>query len=284
LPDVILMQMERHPLNRPRFYRPVPVVFDIDDADFLWEHARPLVQECCQDSAAVVAGSRFVAEWAAQWNPRVEIVWTGAPHRPRPRTPSQLHRRLVVAWGHSRPHDYPQEEAFLEAVLLQVAKRISFEYWIFGVRDEFAKELRTERLVGAGIKVRSFPPMPFAEFSRRLEEVAVGMQVLAEDNPFSRGKSFGKILNYLEAGAVVLATSGADHAGFFRSRQNGVLAKSQEEWSEALVWLLENPSVRARLAKQAYTDFLDRLTSRAAARRYDALLRAIMHARAVASS
>ena len=274
-PDAVLMQMERHPLQRPRFYAPVPVVFDMDDADFLWDHARALVEECCRDSTAVVAGSRYLADWARQHNPNVHIIWTGAPDAPLS-APTQLTRKPIVAWGHSCPHDYPHEAEFIQQVLVRAAREVDLEYWLFGVRDPAEGQSLTQHLAAAGVPVRMFPRMPFAEFSARLQEVAVGVQVLAADNPYAQGKSFGKILNYLAAGAVVVASDGADHPLFFQSWQNGVLATSVDDWVRAIVRLLQSPAERERIAGRALADYRERLTLHAIAARYDAVLRTVM--------
>ncbi len=274
-PDVVLIQLERHPLNRPRFYESVPVVFDIDDADFLWDHARALVEECCRDSAAVVAGSRFVANWAQQHNPNVKIIWTGALREPV-QPPTQMSRRNVVAWGHSCPENYPAEAEFIQDVLIRAAREVDLEFWLFGVKEARDGVRLTGRLVAAGIPVRVFPLMSFEAFSTQLEEVAIGIQVLATDNPYSQGKSFGKILNYLAAGTVIIASEGADHSLFFDSWRNGVLASSQEAWADAIVRLLKSPAEREHIARQAFSDFRSRLTGRAMATQYDAVLRSVM--------
>ncbi len=272
-PDIVLMQMERHPLNRPRLYAPFPVIFDIDDADFLWEHAHDLVVECCRDSVEVIAGSHFVGEWASKYNFNVNVIWTGAASNSAESPPSQLERKNIVAWGHSRPFDYPKEAEFIEQVLVRVAQRLPVEYWIFGIKKGADSTTLTSRILKAGITVRTFEPMSFNAFSKHLERVAVGLQVLAPENLYSQGKSFGKILNYLTAGTVVVGSRGADHSMFFDSGRNGLLAESVDEWVDAIVWLLSNPNEREKIARQGYMDFQKRLSLTAVAAQYDKLFR-----------
>lgn len=272
-PDMILMQMERHPLNRPRLYEPFPVVFDIDDADFLWDHARHLVEECCRDSVAVTAGSQYVAQWASAYNKNVHVIWTGSPTISSNEVQSQLERKPIVAWGHSRPLDYPKESEFIEQVLIRVAQKTAVEYWIFGVKDSNSISDLKSRLSQANVDIRVFPPMSFTSFSKQLESVAIGLQVLSPENIYSNGKSFGKILNYLSARACVVASRGADHSLFFESGRNGLLVETVDEWADAIVWLLNNPGERERMSSEAYKDFTDRLTTRAVGSQYDRLFR-----------
>ena len=113
-PDVIVLQMQRHPLNRPKFYPGYPAVFDIDDADFLDEKCVDAVRECCEGSAAVTAGSRFVADWCGKFNQHVSVIWTAASvpaTRPQPRPRD---RQPIVTWAQSVPDRYPAERALVK--------------------------------------------------------------------------------------------------------------------------------------------------------------------------
>lgn len=275
-PDLIMMQMERHPLNRPRFYHPYPVIFDIDDADFLWEHAHDIVIECIRDSAGVIAGSRYVAEYAGKFNPSVEVVWTGGPAQEAIGGLPQADRPNIVAWGHSRPLDYPAEAEFIQSVLIEVGNRIPVEYWIFGCDTNQDHSKLADRLMASGIKVRFHHSMSNEKFTQKLGEVAIGLQVLSDINEFSRGKSFGKILNYLCAGVVVVASNSAEHPLFFRNGVNGYLASSQSEWVDAITDLLRDPVRRAELSVNAFQQYKEQLTVRAAAAKYDVFFRNVV--------
>ncbi len=272
-PDVILMQMERHPLNRPQLYKPFPVIFDIDDADFLWEHANEIVTECCKGSTAVIAGSRFIEKWVRQHNKNTQIIWTASPLKEIKIDLSQVERKPVVAWGHSRPQDYPSELNFIKKILEKVVEEISIEFWLFGVPDnEIGKKLK-EDISETGVAVSTFSPMPFEQFTKKLSSVPIGLQVLSSDNSYSEGKSFGKILNYLLAKTCVIASPGADHSLFFNSGTNGILAESVNEWVDAIVWLLKNPVERSCMAENAYLDFQRHLTTNAVGEEYNLMLR-----------
>src|SRR5215470_14062060 len=108
-PDVILLRQSRHPLNRPRFYGGVPCVFDADDADILDPACRDAVIECCRDSAAVIAGSRYLAKAFSPYNDRVAVVWTGTFLGQSHRVAPSAGRAPILAWAASDPHAYPHE-------------------------------------------------------------------------------------------------------------------------------------------------------------------------------
>jgi len=274
--DVILMQMERHPLNRPKFYNACPVIFDIDDADFLWDYARPIVEECCKDADLVTAGSTYVAEWASPYNSNVRVIWTGANY-PDTNFRSQLARKPIVAWGHSRPQHYLAEAEFIQDILIEVAKQTEVEYWAFGVNDEETKKLVTNKVSKAKINVKTFSSMSFEEFIVQLENTAIGIQFLSPDNTYSQGKSFGKILNYILAGTVVVASNSAEHPKFFSHQINGMLAQTKEEWVDAIVYLLNSPNQRKKLSENAYASYLDKLSINAVSAKYDLEMRNLLN-------
>src|SRR5262249_9596101 len=85
-PDVILLQKGRHPANWPRYYPGIPIVFDLDDADFLDPKEVGQLEACSSQSQGVIAGSRYVADWCRRLNPNVTVIWTGSP-APRKRAP-----------------------------------------------------------------------------------------------------------------------------------------------------------------------------------------------------
>jgi hypothetical protein len=278
-PNLIYMQMERHPLNRPHLYRRFPVVFDIDDADFLWEHARDAVEACCRDSVGVTAGSNFVADYAKSYNENVEVIWTGGPDASGLRGRPQHSRGNIIAWGHSRPLDYPAEADFIQQVLLEVSRRMPIEYWIFGCGEQQGRSALANRLEGSAVRVRFFESLPYDVFTSKLSEVAIGLQVLAEKNEFSRGKSFGKVLNYVSAGVVVVASNAADHPLFFRNNENGCLATDFQEWVDTISGLLQAADRRQKLSVTAFADYKRLLTVDAAARRYHKFFSAILQIR-----
>jgi hypothetical protein len=267
-PDVILLQQSRHPLNRPRYYAGTPCVFDADDADILDPTCRDDVIECCTESAAVVAGSRFLADEFRRYNPRVKVVWTGTYLQPSPQMVPNRFRLPSVAWATSNAIGYSHEAEFVREVIVRLAKRTQFSYLQYGVgadqRDAVEKFLAPIRRAGVPVKV--FQPIAYKQFVTSLESVAVGLQPVSVENPFSRGKSFGKLLAYLTADVAIVASHAVDHPLFFRDCVNGVLAPNDvDRWVEGAALLLQDPSQRARMVANARADFQARLTTAFAA-------------------
>jgi glycosyltransferase involved in cell wall biosynthesis len=276
-PDVILLQQSRHPLNRPRFYPTIPCVFDADDADILDPRCEASAIECCRESAAVIAGSRFLASLFRQHNPKVHIVWTGSYLAPLARTTPCEKRGPVVAWAHSDPLAYPVEAALVRDAMMRLAEKATFTFCLYGVKDsartaEFLAPLRAK-----GVDVQTFPLMPYPRFVHSLRSVAVGLHPVCIGNEFSRGKSFGKLLAYLVAGVAVITSDAVDHALFFKHRHNGILVEENAQaWADACRELLTEPGFRGQLAAQGRSDYAARLTTRRAAELISPLLHKVI--------
>lgn len=273
-PDVVVMQGARHALNRPALYPDQRIVFDMDDADFHLPHLAGPVQDAMAHVTGVMAGSRYIADWClAAGAPRADVVWTGAPVTRQP-APPQPSRPPVIAWAQTRPMTYLGEAAWVRDVITKLgAARPGITLRLFdrqpGDDPGFAAGFAMP-----GVTVEWREALPYAGYLRALEDVALGFAPLAPDAPFSRGKSFGKILGYLDRHVPVLASDAGEPAAFFTD-QTGVLSSSVEVWSAEAKRLLDDAEARQSLAEAASADFERRLSVAASAQAADRVLRAI---------
>ena len=272
-PDVILLRQSRHPLNRPALYAPVPCVFDADDADIDYQPGEVL--GCLRGSVAVVAGSRRMAEVFRQHNSQVSVIWTGTYASQPAAAAANEKRHPVITWAHSVPSLFPGERALLREVLLRLAARHKFQFHLYGQKETEPDALGDLRdpLAQAGVGVKVFGLLPYRQFIESLGQAAIGLNPVCMDNGWSRGKSFGKVLAYIAAGAAVITSPELDYPLFFRDRENGCFAGSVEEWVESCSHLLEHPQERGRIARQAAADMACRLSSTRAAQLLDGVLR-----------
>lgn len=274
-PHIIILQKSRHPLNRPRFYKDSICVFDIDDAEFLDENAREGAVECLRQSDHIVAGSRFVSDYARQHNPIVDIVWTSS-------TPRILPKRTkldppVVTWAVSSASGYA-EELSLVISALNVVKSRNWQFWLFGAKDLQEGRLMVKPIEEKGILCRVFPFMDYEAFLRMLEDTSIGLAPLVPSvSKFSAGKSFGKVLGYLNCDVAIVASDSADHPLFFNHGINGFLASDATQFAESIDLLLSNPALRQRITACARHDYMERLSTEAAARKMDSILRPLVN-------
>lgn len=270
-PDIVLMQGARHPLNRPAFYPGHRIVYDMDDADFHLPHLAGPVAEAMPEVDAVIAGSAYVADWCVAAGARAaHVVWTGTPVSPRPRRP-QAGRPPIVAWAQTRPASYVREAAMVRSVMARVASRrpgVTLRLYDRHATDDpaFAESFRCP-----GLTVEWCRTSRYRDYLASFDDVAVGLAPLCPESPFSRGKSFGKVLAYLDRNVPVVGSDACEHGRFFTA-DTGVITNDPEAWADGVVALLGTASMREAMAEQAFAAFVARLSTTAAAARVDAVL------------
>lgn len=273
-PDVLLMQGVRHPFNRPDLYPALPIVMDMDDADFHLPHLAGPLAGAMPRIACLIAGSRYIAEWGrGAGAPRTEVVWTGTPVSPRPHTPQSV-RGPVIAWGQTRPMTYAREASLVRQVMRRVAAArpgVTLRLYDRRAGDDpgFA-----ESFAAPGLTVEWCAAMPYDAYLASFDDVAVGLAPLCPETPFSRGKSFGKVLAYLDRKVAVVGSEAGEHGAFFTG-ETGVITNDPDAWQEGVLSLLGAPDRRERQVNGAFDAFLRCLTSDVAGKHVDAVLRGV---------
>ena len=105
-----------------------------------------------------------------------------------------------------------------------------------------------------------------------LVRFAVNIAPLEPGNPFCEAKSE---LKYFEAALAGVPTIASPSGPFERAiipGVTGVLARTEDEWYEALTSLLRDPALRARMAQAAYHDSLAQFGPQARARAFGLML------------
>jgi glycosyltransferase involved in cell wall biosynthesis len=156
---------------------------------------------------------------------------------------------------------------------------VKFQFRLYGVSDPSAIAELLSAAEQFAVPVKTHPFLPYRQFIDSLSHVAVGLQPIAVESPFSRGKSFGKVLAYLAADVAVVASDALDHPLFFRHAENGMLARSLEDWIAHTARLLQDPKFRQSLADQAWQDFSHNLSTESAAQKMKTVFETVLRPR-----
>ena len=274
-PDLLVMQGARHALNRPALYPGLPVVYDMDDADFHLPHLAGQVTVAMRQVAGVIAGSAYIANWVrAAGAPRADVVWTGAEISPGPRVP-QSERPGIVAWAQTAPASYRAEADLVREVMARLARqRPGVVLRLYGrTEDDDSGFAAWFREAGIGVEWRK--KTLYRDYLASFDDVAVGLAPLCTEAPFVRGKSFGKVLAYMDRHVPVIASATCEHEAFF-DRASGVVSNDPEVWVRELDRLLGDAEARQSMAEAAFRQYRLRLTLEEAARRVDGILRSYL--------
>lgn len=276
-PDLVLLQKTRHPLNRMEYLSDWPVVLDLDDADFLDVAEKPYLEEARERALGVICGSRFIENWARAGAQReTKIVWTANVIGAGP-WPDHATRKPIVTWAQSDPFAYKTCWDMVVQVCLDAAAqgaRFTLRLYNWKGGD---KHPDLERLRAVGVALELMPMMPYDAFMRSLRDVAIGLSPVAIEHAgdFNQGKSFGKILGYLDAKVPVICSDEVDHALFFTS-EAGVVSNDLKEWSRSIVELLASPEKRTNMSEAAFALYESQMSLDVAARSVDDFLRDVM--------
>ena len=271
-PDIVMMQGARHALNRPALYPGYPVFYDMDDADFHLDHLQAPVRDAMADVAGVIAGSRYVADWCrAAGAAQADVVWTGAPLSRRVWQP-QTRRRAVIAWAQTRPMTYRREAELVRATVARIGGQHPVTLRLYD-RQEGDDPGYAKSFDAPGVTVEWHKTCRYRDYLASFDDVALGLAPFCPQSPFSRGKSFGKVLAYLEARVPVIGSDACEHGAFFDDT-TGVITNDPAQWVQAAVHLLQNASARQSMGDAAHAQFRRKLTVSASAARLDGIFRA----------
>lgn len=232
--------------ERLAFRRNLPVVYDFDDA-FHHHHesvGNPILRRLLtgklepllRGAAAVCCGNEYLRSYAAQFCGNSHVIPTVVDtelYRPREAGPAP--EKPVIGWIGS-----PSNWCNLRPLL--------------PVLERATKAGARVRVIGAGAQAERdrFLGLELIEWSEEteIEEVRrmdIGIMPLL-DLPFQRGKSGYKLIQYMACGLPVIASPVGVNSDIV-TPGNGILARSPDEWEQALTILLGNPDLRARMGE-----------------------------------
>ncbi len=261
LPDLAVIHREAVPRGnswvlRRLARRGVPYVYDFDDAIYLaprafvreGEDSRTAmtrgkdpgeVDVLLRGAVLVLAGNETLAAHAREAGARrVTVLPTPVDvetFRPRPR-PDRAGALPLVGWIGSPTATYCLRD--VAPALARAAERVPFRLLVVGASGPV-------EVPGVEVERREW------SLAREGEDYAsldVGVYPLP-DNPWTRGKCGFKALLYQACGVPCVASPVGVNRDAVRDGETGFLASTPEEWTDRLVTLLADPSLRRRMGE-----------------------------------
>ena len=108
-----------------------------------------------------------------------------------------------------------------------------------------------------------------------LQAIDIGLYSLPADEWVS-GKSGLKAIQYMMMGLPCVATDVGTTSLIIWDGENGLLVRTESEWLQALVRLLDDPGLRRRLGEAARRDAVEKYSTKAVAAQYRDVLSRVM--------
>src|SRR5690606_22276497 len=180
-----------------------------------------------------ICGNAYLQAYAARFCRRTEIVPTVVDttiYRPRSRPKRGA---VTVGWIGS-PSTWPYVRPLLPTLEASAAQ--------YGVNVV---------AVGAGPKADRNPSVEHLAWSHdgeigMIQNMDIGIMPLP-DEPWARGKCGYKLIQYMACGLPVIASPVGVNAEIVEHGVNGYLARTDEEWAEAIRRLATDPQLRAQM-------------------------------------
>jgi glycosyltransferase involved in cell wall biosynthesis len=252
--DVVLVHREALPfpttvLERVLKDKVKRLVFDFDDAIYLpqpfpsspvvsWLRSPRKFGAMISAADVTIAGNGHLAERAIRYSSNVVVIPTPVDtERITPRTGRRSGDRLVIGWmgSGSTAHYLAEVAEPLSAVLRQ---HPHVELAIVGAG--IPRALRQERV--------SARPWSLSGEAEDLQSFDIGIMPLP-DNEWTRGKCAYKALQYMSAGVATVSSAVGVTPELVIDGENGLLARSKDEWMACLSSLIGDAGMRWRLGK-----------------------------------
>lgn len=215
---------------------PPRYIVEFDDALYLI-HPRKFPQ-VLKKATAVIAGNRWLAEYAAQYNQNVHVIPTVLDTNafsPGPRAKSQ---KVCIGWS-GLEYNFGYLKTF-SPVLKRLALRFP----------------TVEIVVLSGSPPQNLDfPFRFVKWNSQTEasqinEFDIGIMPLKDDE-WSRGKCGMKLLQFMSLSIPAVASAVGVNTMILRDGFNGFLAKTEQEWEDRLSMLVLDEQLRNRLGREA---------------------------------
>ncbi|MFB6216242.1 MAG: glycosyltransferase, partial [Candidatus Aenigmatarchaeota archaeon] len=223
-----------------------PVVFDIDDAEFI--KMKKKTEMLFRESDAVLAGSHYIKEEAERFNDNVTLLPTGIDtenFRPMPQIQSE-EDKFIVGWVGAAKSHRDNLELIIEP-FEQLSREIDkLELRLIGMNG--ADELK-EKFKRSDISADLIDWVNHEQIPEEINKFDVGIMPLV-DNPWNRGKCALKALEYMSCGIPTVVSDVGENPQAVKQGDAGVMVENTiSSWKSAVSRLYRKPVERERLGE-----------------------------------
>lgn len=211
-----------------------PVVFDLDDAVWVFEKVGPTAKAIAA-ATELFAGNEYLADWAGRYNRNVTLVPTTVDTRRFQPAPS-LHSPFTIGWIGTSSN--------LKYLHLATAAIKKFLATHGDARFVIVSDAAPDFIKFDGRKF-IFKQWNADSEAADINSFSVGIMPLTDDE-WTRGKCGAKLLQYMACGVPVVASPVGFNSGLL-SHEVGFAASTEQDWAWAFEKVWAEPQAAAAL-------------------------------------
>jgi len=277
-----------------QFYKGNKVIFDFDDSIWLLDTSPEnkkfeflkdpdKTKNNIRHAHAVIAGNAFLADYAKRFNTNVFII---------PTTVDTAFHKPLRGFDSAQPPIFPLaetsgvNESIDKKIVIGWSGSIStikhFEMVIPVLKKIQAKfpGIIEIHVIGQGSYAHPELEIVSKNWSsatevENIQAFDIGIMPLPNDE-WVKGKCGLKGLSYMACGVATVMSPVGVNTAIIEHDKNGLLASTDEEWFDALSYLIENPAIRARLGDAGRQTVVEKYSVEANKHRYLAVLKSLI--------
>ena len=230
----------------------IPVIYDFDDpiwlpyrspSNSMWSRLKCPAKTAtiCSLASVVIVGNRLLASYAKRFARNVHVIPSTIDLQRYPaRRPTRVDGVATLGWTGS--HSTLPFLSSVEGALKAVAAVRPFRLAVISNRESYSLDGLADRLVARQWRAESE--------AQDLADVDIGLAPFTSSG-WTPWRCHGKILQYMAAGAVPVASPVGIVPDYIEDGKNGFLAASEQEWIARLCLLIDNPELRRDMGRAA---------------------------------
>lgn len=250
-----------------------PIIFDFDDAIFLththeanklfgWAKFAKKTDVICRLSNAITVGNEWLADYARKHNKNVTVIPSSVDTDFYLPKEAKSNKKVVVGWTGSSTSQTHLE--MFVPLLREISEKLPIEIHVHSDREpdladvpyiwhKWAVDNEVEVISNFDIGIM---PMP--------------------DDEWSQGKCSMKALLYMSLGVPTVCSDIGMNREVINHGENGFLAKTNQDWFQAIQTLVNDESLREKMGKKSRQTVVEKYSMRKCAKLFaDVVLKTV---------
>lgn len=250
------------------------MIFDFDDPIYVHSYLKTKI--FCQMANLVITCTHGQAQWARQWNPRVEIIHIAVAAGEYVKSTKDYavpQEKILIGWtgvGPEHLRNLPLLVPVFEALVAKHQSRLKF-ILIGAFGDKRVYDL----FAIPGLEVEFIDRAEPKSMPERIGKFDIGVVPHQSEGEWNKSKTSLKVLEYMACGVPAVATNFGEMPYIITDGTDGFTASTTQEWVEKIERLMNDAGLRERMGRAGQKRVADAYSFEALAPRLKSLIEGV---------